>query len=240
MTSSFRALAAALLLASASVPLLAPAAQAELSKAQYEQNSITLTLSAERWVESSTARVLVSINAAVEGAQAGRVRSDMLAALNGLAAKDTAWRFVEFNRSADASGLERWYALVEARLPETALGGLGDMAKKASKPGLQLDLAGIDFSPTLAEIETARAELRATIYAQAVAEQKRLAAAVPGPAWRIATLTFNPEYSEPPAPQMVKSMAMRAESAPQADFGGGAISVATRLNLTAIVVLAAE
>jgi hypothetical protein len=239
MTSAFRGLAAALLLTGASAAFVAVPARAELSRAQFEEDSITLSLSAERWVESSTARVVVSINTAVEGAQAGRVRTDMLAALATLAGAKTEWRFVEFNRTPDSSGLERWYAQVEARMPEPALGGLADAAKKASRPGLQLEVAGLDFTPTLPELEAARAALRASIYAQAVDEQKSLTAAIAGRTWRIATVTFHPESNVPPSPSPKTLMRSEAMSA-SADFGGAAIGVATKLSLTAMVVLASE
>ncbi len=240
MRLSIYSLAAALALAGATIALPPTQAHAELSKAQYEDDSVTLSLSAERWVESSTARVVVSVNAAVEGAQAGRVRADMLDALNKLAPANTEWRFVTFNRNPDSTGLERWFAQVEARLPETALGGLNDAARAASKPGLQLDISEMDFTPTLVEVEKARAELRREIYAQAVAEQQRLAEIMPGPSWRVATVTFHPETNEP-APPMAKAMMARGEMALQADFAGGAaIGVATKLSLTALLVLAAD
>ncbi len=86
----------------------------------------------------------------------------MTKAVNNLAKAD--WRLTSFNRSEDQTGLERWSATFEARLPETDLNGLAETAKKISKAGMQLTIADIDFSPTLEEMETARAGLRTQVY----------------------------------------------------------------------------
>lgn len=215
---------------------LTPAAMAQVSRAQYDDDSVTLSLSAESWVESATARVTVSINAAFPGAEAGDARARMLAAVETLAKPEDGWRFVQFNRDSDASGLERWSAVAEARLPEAALGGLADKATAASKPGMQVAVANIDFTPTPEELEKARAALRAQIYAKAETERQSLNSALKGREFRVATINFEPETmaKAAPAPMMQASVARFSEAA---DSG---MSVATHLTMDAILVLAQD
>lgn len=226
----------ALTLAAATLGV-APVAMAQVSRAQYDDDSVTLSLSAESWVESATARVTVSINAAFPGAEAGDARARMMAAVETLAKPEEGWRFVQFNRDSDASGLERWSAVAEARLPESALGGLADKATATSKPGMQVAVANIDFTPTPDEMEKARAALRAEIYAKAEKERQSLNGALPGREFRVATINFEPETMAKamPAPMMQASAARFSEAA-----ADSSMSVATHLTMDAILVLAQE
>ncbi len=152
------------------------------------QDSVTFTLSAEDWIATRTARVAINVEAAVSGNAASTARSDMLKAVESLGKAD--WKLTSFSRSQDQTGLERWSAGFEARLPENALGGLHDAAKKAGRAGLQLTVASIDFSPTLDETESARAALRTRIYKSAAEQLASLNASLPGRNYRIAGITF--------------------------------------------------
>lgn len=197
-------------------------------------DQVVLRLSAEGWVESDTARVSVGIDAALPGAEAASVRDDMNAALDRLAA-DAAWRFVRFDRFRDDSGLERWTATAEARLAETALDGLAARAEQASRPGLQLRVQDVDFSPTLAEIEAVQARLRSEIYARAGEELQRLNAAFPDQGYRVATIDFvNPTAM----PMMDYGRAAAMPPAPMAGKAGP-VAVSEKLTLNAQVVLQA-
>lgn len=152
------------------------------------QDTVTFTLSSEDWVSTKTARVIINVEAAVNGATAGTARADMLKAVEGVAKAD--WKLTGFSRSQDQTGLERWSASFEARLPENALGGIHEAAKKAGKAGMQLSIAEIDFSPTLDETEAARATLRTKIYKSASEQLATLNATLPGRSYRIAEITF--------------------------------------------------
>ena len=105
-------------------------------------------------------------DAAATGTDAGTQRADLLKAIDGLA-PDVEWRIVSFDRSTDQAGLERWRAVAKARLAENALGGLAEKARQASRPGLQLRISSIEFTPTLGETEAVRARLRDEIYGKA-------------------------------------------------------------------------
>jgi hypothetical protein len=169
---------------------------------------VIFDVSGEDWVMTKTAHVSINVEAAVSDKNAGTMRGDMVKAVNDLAKSD--WRLTNFNRSQDQTGLERWSASFEARLPENTLNGLGDSVKKASKPGLQLSVGDIDFSPTLEEMEAARGGLRTKIYKEVNDQLAALNAAMPGRTYRIAMINFTGNSDEPgpmPMPRVVRGQA---------------------------------
>lgn len=198
---------------------------------------VEFTLAAEDWVTTKTARADINVEAAVSGATAGNTRAEMMKALGELAKAD--WRLVSFNRNQDQTGLERWSATFEARLPENELSGLDENAKKLSKAGMQLSVATIDFSPTLEEMEAARGAVRAQIYKMANDQLAALNSALPGHNYRIALIDFTGMEGMPmlksqlALPGVMHTMAMAAsESAPS-------LERSEKVTLTARVVLAA-
>lgn len=216
-----------------------PGARAQEFPGHQQDDRVIIDLSGEDWVTTKTARVMVSVEAAVSAATAGSTREEMFKAVNGLVKAD--WRLTEFNRSQDQTGLERWSASFEARVPENQLSGLGDEVKKASKAGLQLSVGTIDFSPTLDEMEIARAGLRAQITKQANDQLAAINAAIPGRNYRIALIDFTGDEQSPlPQPRpmhRVMSMAMAA-AAPMAAPEPSA-EREEKVTLTARVVFAA-
>jgi len=204
-------------------------------------DEISLTLRAEGFVETGTARVSVAFDTALEGAGLAAMRDRLKEVLESLAS-GAEWRFTRFDRVVDPAGLERWRVEAEARLPETALAGLADKAQQASKPGIQARLAAIDFTPTLEERQAGYAKLRAQLYGEAEAELARLKSAIPDRPYRIKRVNFQ-EDGQPPRPIPLAAQ-MRAEpqaaqmaQAPQA-FAAEP-SVARHIALTALVTLAA-
>jgi hypothetical protein len=214
--------------------LLASPAWAQVPPPVMDQ--VVLDLAAEDWVGTETALVTVSADAAATGADAGTQRADLLRAVDGLA-PDAEWRIVGFDRSTDQAGLERWRAVAEARLTEDALAGLADKARQASRPGLQLRIASIEFTPTLIEMEAVRARLRAEIYGKAASELKALEQSFPGRRFRMGNIDF---ADQPPVTYARKTredtqpMAMAA--APAQD---GPVNVSEKLVIRARVILSA-
>jgi len=196
-------------------------------------DEVVLSLSAEQWVQTETARVVVAVEAALGGGSADAVRTEILEALEQVA-EAADWRYTRFDRSVDSSGLERWTARVETRLAEDRLGGLADRARSASRPGLSLTVAAVAFEPTRAEIEAARADLRAPIYPQAGAELERLAEAFPQRSFRMARIDFDGGGLPVPMARVHSAEGLQADaSAP------GPIAVSNKLVVNARVVLAA-
>ncbi|MDG3440587.1 hypothetical protein [Nitrospirillum amazonense] len=185
-----RSLIAASLIATASLalPLAAAPATAQVMAAQPVQDQVTLTLTAEDWVKTDTARVSLTVDAG--GGNAGSARADVLKAAQAVSDKGE-WRVVSFDRQQDAAGLDHWRAALEARLPEAQLGGLADRARQASRAGLQIRVEGVDFTPTLAEQEAVRTRLRETLYRRVTEEMKGLNAAFPGRDFRVGRVDFN-------------------------------------------------
>ena len=156
---------------------------------------ISYDLSAESWVVTKTAHVVLEVEAAVSASTAGSARADMTKAINEAAKAD--WRLTGFNRMLDQTGMERWSLSFEARLPETALGGLRDAVKKASKAGMQITVSGMDFTPSHDEMEAARADLRAQIFKQAAEQLASLNTTLPGRNYRISQIAFETDFPAP-------------------------------------------
>lgn len=212
------------------------AARPVLAEAQavLPNDVVSFDLAAEDWVPTDTARVTVVADSAASGDDAGAARSDLLAGAATLASK-AHWTIVNFDRMQDTAGLERWHAVLEARLTAAQLTGLAERAKTASKPGRQFRLGVIDFTPTLAETEAVKARLRADIYKQAEAELAAAKSAFPGRTFRIGGIYFS-ETPQPPMPQP-RIMAMAAS--PAAKSAEPDLTVSHKLVLHARVTLAA-
>lgn len=203
------------------------------------QDQVVLNLSVEDWVPTQTARVVLNAEAAIQGADAGKTRDELLAAAKKAASSD--WRIVRFDRSTDQAGLERWSASLETRLAESALGGLADRAKQSSRPGLQLNVAQIDFTPTLAESETARAKLREQLYKRATEELQRLNAIASDRKFRIARIDFGTAQIQP-RPMMAQARASQERALPVADFkaAGAEMELSQKATMQANVTFAAN
>jgi hypothetical protein len=206
---------------------------------QKPDDVIAFALTAEDWVTAATAKVEVNVNASIAGDKTGGARDSMLKAVQALAPK-AEWRITSFNRGASASGLEQWNATFETRLPEAELGGINDRAKAASKPGMQLNINNIDFTPTLAENEAVRAKLRQAIAASATKELAAANAAFPDRHYRISEIRYGGASPFVGNRMMMKTM---AASAPGADASSmneqAAVETAQKMTLTAQVALAA-
>ncbi len=173
-----------------------PALAQEMDHPMFKpDDKVVFDLSAEDWVTAKTAHVTATVEAAVTAATAGNMRADMTKAVNDLAKGD--WRLTSFDRDEDQTGMEHWSATFEARLPETELGGINEAAKKLSKAGMQLSVSDVDFSPTLDEMEAARAALRMQIYKSAGEQLAALNTALPGRNYRIALVNFTGDESAP-------------------------------------------
>src|SRR5690349_15653030 len=215
--------------------VLAPPALAQVPPPVMD--TVTLDLTAEDWLSTDTARVTVVADTAVAGADAGSQRANLMAAVKGLVA-DADWRIVRFDRSTDQAGLERWRAVAEARLPESKLGGLADKAKQASRPGLQLRVGVIEFTPTQGETENVRARLRAGIYAKAAAELRVLEQNFPGRSFRLGTIDFMEEPG-PARARKIRDEVPMATAAPAPAAEDAPVSVAEKLVIRARVILSA-
>jgi hypothetical protein len=202
-----------------------------------QNDTVTMALTVEDWVQTQTARTEVAVDAALPGSDAGKVRADVLNAVKTLA-QGAEWRFTSFDHDQDSSGLEHWHAVLEAHLPESQLGGLSDRAKQASKPGTQISVQTVDFTPTLAEFEAGRAKLRGELYKRVNDALAQLSQAEPDRKYRIKEL----DISEPGSPNQIVVTAKRRMASAQmespAPYAAG-VTLSQKIQLTADVTFAA-
>jgi hypothetical protein len=217
--------------------LVAPLATAQTVVNPRPDDTVSLSLKVEDWVQTQTVRTVLAVDAAFPGADAGKVRGEILATVKKLA-EGADWRFTRFDHNDDASGLERWNATLEARLPETQLSGLSDRAKQASKPGLQITFQQADFSPTLAETESARAKLRSDMYKKINEALAQLNQAEPDRKYRVMHVNFNDNMVTPHPVDMVMAAAPGPRAFKAADQEEG-IERSEKLQLSASVTFAA-
>jgi len=218
--------------------LIAPLAMAQSAISARPDDTVNLSLKLEDWVETQTVRTVLAVDAAFPGADAGKVRGEILGAVKKLA-DGADWRFTRFDHNDDASGLERWNATLEARLPEAQLSGLSDRAKQASKPGLQVTFQQADFSPTLVETEAAKTKLRGDMYKKINEALAQLNQAEPDRKYRVMQVNFeeaSPIYAE--AAQNLNRATVAAPMYKAANAGDG-IERSEKLQLSANVVFAA-
>ncbi len=202
-----------------------------------QDDTVILQLATEGWVETETARVTASIDAALDAGDLAAARAEVMEILAQLSG-DGEWRVTRFDRRRDTAGLERWRVDAEARLPEPALNGLYDRAKKLSQPGRQVRISGIQFTPTLAEREAVMAKLRAEIYRQAGRELEVMRAAFPDRAYRIGSIEFQFNGIVPPRRARAMAEVQTLGAAPaDAAAGGAPMAVAQQVRLTATVIL---
>jgi hypothetical protein len=225
------------LILTAAFALAAPLAMAQTAPIMAyppQNDTVSLSLVTEDWVQTQTARTELSVDASLPGSDAGKVRGDIMASVKSLA-QGADWRFTAFDRNQNASGLEQWHAVVEARLPEAQLGGLSDRAKQASKPGLQVKVQTVDFTPTLAEVEATRAKLRSDMYKKVNEALAQLNQSEPDRKYRIMRIDFNGPIAGSPMPKMARAM---AASMAEQDMSGD-IALSEKAQLRANVTFAA-
>lgn len=218
-----------------SVPLAAQAQPA--GRHGPADDEIVLRLEAEGWVETQTAKLIVAIDMALQSGEIADARAQVNDTLGGLVA-GVDWRTTRFSRQMDSAGLERWQVVAEARVPEAKLAGVHDKAKNASKPGLSVRVADIDFTPTLAEHTAVESALRAELYRQTKEELARLADIFPDRDYRVRMIDFQAAGLPSPRPaMMVRGMASESASAMKDQAGGEGLSVSRRIVQSATVIL---
>ena len=216
------------------------ASLAGVARADTPNDAMVMTLAAEGWVETKTARVVAVTDVAIAAKDRAAVRERINGVLKKLA-PDADWRVSRFDRSQDSAGLERWSTSAETRLPEASLGGLDERAKSLSQPGIQVHVQSVQFVPTLAEREAALNDLRGNIYEQAKAESDRLSKLWPERGYRVARIDFmedNPPIRPVPYAVAAAAPSMRAQAPDNSDSTDAGLAVAQKLMLRAQVTIA--
>lgn len=196
-------------------------------------DTITLHLNVEDWVDTQTAAVQVAIVTAGNGVSSG-VREEVLKILATLTPSD--WKILQFIPTKDRAGLDRQEILAEARVSDKQLAGIYDRAKKASVPGKQVRVTSIYFSPTVAEQEALLIKLRGLIYKKVTEEIALLKTAFPDRSFRVGDVTFDDPEQVAEEPREVTT---EDESTVTRSVEGPAMTVSERRRLSATVILSA-
>jgi hypothetical protein len=216
-----------------------PLAAAEMPHRSHMMgDQVVLNLTTEGWVKTDTARVSVYVELVQQEEAAAALKDRIDGSLQSLA-KDVDWRITSSRQQLDQTGLNRWYVSAEARIPEAALAGLQDRAKDASSPGYKVTISNVDFTPSLAEFEQLRGDLRAEIYQQALDEVARLNKVMPGADYHVRKIDFVQVYpmqvsDATPRAMMMKAGAVAESSGSQ---GGAELLVSVKQSVSAQVVL---
>jgi hypothetical protein len=154
-------------------------------------NEVTFRLSAEEWVQTTSAKLMVEIHATLDKKTLAQMRQQIMVNLNKIAQGN--WHITNFERSQDNSGLEKLYVVAEARVNESALTNVNTEAEKLSEPGVKYKIQNIDFTPSMADMEKAKMDLRKTIYHDAQAEITTLNSVYPAQKYVLHGIQFG-EY----------------------------------------------
>jgi len=133
----------------------------------------------------------------------------------------------------------------QARLAEDKLSNLRTKAKDLSKPGLALRLVSVDFTPSVTDMEAAKAALRTVIYNAANAEIARINKAYPEQKYVLRSITFQ-QVNSSPAPMALAGGSMMAAAAPRgkqkaadsSEDAAALLAVSTKIQMEATVELA--
>lgn len=202
-------------------------------------DQVVLSLTGEGWVTTDSAIVHVSAEAVQQSETADQLKQTIKGSLMKLSTQGE-WRFTHFSQSRDKTGLTRWRAEAQARLPEAALSALRDRAKDVSRPGFKLSIGHTDFSPSLGEFEQARSDLRQRLYGRIGAELTLLNAAFPQRGYRLKEAYFDQPHLAPqrrtarPGKMMTMSESAIAPAPPTE------VGVARKIIMTVRVVFAAK
>ena len=188
-------------------------------------NQVLYQTSAESWVSTQTAEVVISVSASLNEAELAKAHTQILANLNTIA--KTNWHIIQFNRTPNESGLEQLQVQASARLPESELINARSQAKKLSHPGETYSVNSISFDPSLAEVQDVESALRETIYHQIQGELDKLNKLYPGQHYMVHKVDFTEQSSDP---RMMSAMVNSGAAAP--------LKVQNKLILTANVILA--
>lgn len=192
-------------------------------------DKVLFQVSGKQWVTTQTALLNVNINVTLSKADLIKARADIMDSLNKIAKGE--WHITEFDRSQDSSGLEKLYVQAQVRVDQAALTDIYQNAKTVSMPGAKYEINGVDFKPSMEEIQAVRAKIREKLYQQVNDEMTRMNKAYPTQMYSVSNLVFvegdNVPQPRPYEAKQTNAMVMAASPA--------TLTVSNELVLTALV-----
>ena len=208
----------------------------------FVNDTINFQLRDDKTVTSDTVKVIVVINALVEGETTeAQLRIDIKKSL--LAFIDAEWQISGIDRAADTSGYEKVTLRATARVNERENYNLENRARDVSRKGLQFTNVQIDSTIPNHLLDAAEKELRSKLLGLAVEEAKALSQ-VAGREYRVQTINYQndgaPVYRKSPPGAGVAMAAM--SNATYGGFGDAddeSLSNTQKISLSANIVLGA-
>lgn len=173
-------------------------------------DTVILDLEFEGWAEAGSALVTARVAVVTDQTQTGMIQVRMKA-ITQAASGHTDWRMTRLLPATGGRGAALWQSTMEARMSPEELGRMERALKRyrASDTQTSFTVERVDFSPTLAELQAVRTDLRAQAYQQAARELEQLNAAFPHKHYRIGKITFGNQcaFIRAPLEQMLGNAA---------------------------------
>jgi hypothetical protein len=197
-------------------------------------NLVRLQLNNEAWVNTSNAKVLIAMDATLNQAELANIHSQILSNLQKISKAD--WHIIQFNRSKDQSNLERLQVLAEARIGGAGLAQVAKRVEVVTKPGAAYRIASIEFTPSLADMEKTRTQLRDQLYSQIKTEIASLDKTYSNSHYFVHEIIFRENSA--PAVNRNKMMLLAMDASVPAE--NQALQIGNQLQLVAEVTLASK
>lgn len=198
-------------------------------------NQVQMQLSAEDWVNTQSAEVTVAIDGVLDKTGAFAMRDQINVNLKTLANVD--WHLTVFEITKNPAGLDQIHVEALARVPENLILGLRDKAKSISKPGVDYKINRTDFTPSLAEFESTRGNLRGKLYEAVKDEIIRINKFYPEDKYILQSINFQETPIVQPMLSANKMQVAAGSPLRTATADSSVLAVSSKIQLTALVVL---
>lgn len=185
-------------------------------------NKVSYQISAEKWAQTQTAKVTVSLDATLDHKGLEQLSSQMFKNLKEMS--DSDWHVIQVQQFQDKSGLETVHIEAQSRLSEKHLSYLRSKAKDISKPGQTYLVSSIEFSPSMEELEKTYAEARNQIYNQINQEISRLNQAYLAQKYFLYSVDFNQLMNSTAVSTNTRMLTAAAPVAMLSSFSGGGVA----------------
>ncbi len=229
-----------LALTTLALPVLAEPSPVQIVTDFPKMASIHYQLSAEQWVSTSTANVIVTVDASLNQQAVDTIQQRINQGLQTIAKGD--WQITDMQRNQDSSGLENIHVEAQARLPVAAIANVRNQAFTLSKPGIKYTVVDTQYAPTQADIEAARMVLRQKLYQQIATELKAVNQVYGDERYQLAQVNFtdgNVYTPQAPMPMMRANTQMMTAMAEGSAPAAPSPTVNQKLTMSADVRLAA-
>jgi len=160
-----------------------------------DNHTINMEMKEKTWINTSRAKVVISINATLKNKKMSQLRQEIQSNLNQVYGQDN-WHLIRFDRKQNQSGLEQIVAGARGRMEQQQLTNIRQKLNKLNEPGLKYQIAQISYAPSLSDREKALKQLRERIYNRVNDEIQQLEQIYPEKEFAIDSIDFKPHSSD--------------------------------------------